>query len=128
MDWNWLLQAGKDFLSYFIQALTVALVPALVAALVAYITRKLQEIKLAQPDITRALSFMMPIFVQAAEQAKLAELIEDKKEYAISLAQTWLNEKGWKLDLALISGVVEQAVNEAEFPSTVTTTTKTVKK
>lgn len=123
--WDWLLQAGKDFVSSFFTLLTAALVPALVTALVAWIVRKFQEIKLARPDITRALAIMMPIFVQAAEQAKLAALTDNKKDYAIGLAQTWLTEKGWKLDLTLISGIVEQAVNEAAFPSTTTVTTKT---
>jgi len=121
---EWLLQAGKDFLSSFLQLLTAALVPVLVTALVAYITRKWQEIKLARPDITRALAIMMPIFVQAAEQAALAKIIESKKDYAISLAQAWLAEKGWKLDLALIDGIVEQAVNQADFPPVKTVTTK----
>jgi len=113
---DWLLQAGKDFLSSFLQLLTASLVPVLVTALVAWIARKLQEIKNARPDITRALAVMMPIFVQAAEQAALGKLIENKKDYAIGLAQTWLTEKGWKLDLALIDGIVEQAVLNADFP------------
>ena len=107
MDW---VQVGKDFLSAFVQLFLVAVIPVLVTAAVAWIKGKFQEIKEARPDIVRELSWMMPIFVQAAEQAKVAGLIETKKDYALSLAQEWLKSKGWSLDLFLIEGLIEQAV------------------
>jgi hypothetical protein len=59
---------------------------------------------------------MMPLFVQAAEQAKIAGLIQEKKAYALALAQEWLKSRGWKLDIILIEGLIEQAVFE-EFNS-----------
>lgn len=107
MDW---MVVAKDFLSTLVQLLLSALIPVLVAAVVAWITRKVQEIKHQRPDVIRELSWIMPIFVQAAEQAKLGGFITGKKEYALGLAQDWLRSRGWSLDVKLIEGLIEQAV------------------
>jgi hypothetical protein len=114
MDW---IQIGKDFLSAFIVVLLKVLVPLAATALVSWVLKLWRELKAARPDVADALSLMMPLFVEAAEQAKIAGFIADKKDYALSLAQEWLKSRGWKLDLSLISGLIEQAVHEADFPS-----------
>lgn len=114
MDW---IQIGQDFLSGLIMLLLNLLVPILVTALVTWVVKKWQEFKADQPDVADALSLIMPLFVEAAEQSKLAGFISDKKDYALSLAQEWLKSRGWKLDLVLIEGLIEQAVHEADFPA-----------
>ena len=113
MDW---VKIGQDFLSEFVVLLLKLLIPIVVTALVTWVAKAWQEYQADKPDVVAALSLMMPLFVQAAEQSKLSGFIEDKKDYAISLAQEWLKKQGWKLDLTLIMGLVEQAVHEAEFP------------
>jgi hypothetical protein len=113
MDW---LQVGQDFLSTFLQLFMAALIPVVVTAIVAWIGGKLQEIRAKRPDVMRELAWVMPMIVTAAQQAKVADLLIDKKEYAIGMAEEWLKSRGWKLDLVLISGIVEQAVSEAGFP------------
>ena len=113
MDW---VQIGQDFLSAVVTGLATLLLPIAVTAGVTWIVKKVQEFKASRPDVAKALAMIMPVFVTAAEQANLAGLIEDKKEYAISLAQAWLESKGWKIDLALVAGIVEQAVYTAAFP------------
>jgi len=50
--------------------------------------------------------------VQAAEQAGAAELIKDKKEYAIQIAEAWLEANHITTDIDLIDAAIEKAVLE----------------
>jgi hypothetical protein len=50
--------------------------------------------------------------VCTAEQLGLTEVIKDKKEYAVSLAQEWLNGAGIEMDLASIEDMIEAEVNK----------------
>jgi hypothetical protein len=50
--------------------------------------------------------------VRTAEQLGLTEVIRDKKEYAVSLAQEWLNGAGIEMDLASIEDMIEAEVNK----------------
>ena len=57
-----------------------------------------------------ALDVAAEMAVRAAEQLKLAGLIEDKKDYAVATAQAYLDERGIKVDLSLIEAAIEAAV------------------
>jgi hypothetical protein len=109
MDWA---TFGKEFLSAFVMILMQALIPVLVAAVVAWIVRKVQEIKAARPDIVDKLEWVIPLFVAAAEQAKASGFIHDKKAYALEIAQKYLDERGWKIDLDILDALIESAVYE----------------
>jgi precorrin isomerase len=48
--------------------------------------------------------------VYAAEQAGAADLIEDKKDYAIEVAEMWLESKRLPIDIEMIEAAIEAAV------------------
>ena len=112
MDW---LQIGQDLLSNIVILLLQALVPVVITALVVFIAKKWQEFKAAKPDAATSLSFMADIFVRAAEQMKLNKFIDNKLDYATSLANTYLKSHGWKLDAETVRAIIEEAVY-ANFP------------
>jgi len=57
-----------------------------------------------------ALDSAAAMAVQAAEQLNIAGLIQDKKNYAVSVVQAYLVQRGLTIDLALIEAAIEQAV------------------
>lgn len=57
------------------------------------------------------------VAVLAAEQSGLSGLIEDKKNYAIRVAEQMLEERGIKIDLDTLTAAIEAAVlNELNYP------------
>jgi uncharacterized metal-binding protein len=105
MDWNKLAQ---DLLTLVLPLVAVALVGWLgtQAKLV------LAKAKNYAPDLFTALEEAAIIAVKAAEQSKLAGLIDDKKAYALTIAENFLETKGLKVDLHLIDAAIEKAVGE----------------
>jgi len=107
----------KEFVSVFVQefavAVVVALAPVVVGVLVA-LFKKLWAQAEAKIDsrFMGVLNEAVRIAVLAAEQAKLAGHIETKKAYAIDIAQRYLEVRGFKIDLALVSDRIEAAVME----------------
>ena len=67
-----------------------------------------------QPDLTYEVMKVTRLAIAAAEQAGAANLINDKKKYALNIAEKWLSDAGIKIDLDLISAAIEAAVF-AEF-------------
>ena len=54
--------------------------------------------------------------IRAAEQMELAGFIEDKKQYALNIAQAYLNEHGWdEFDIDLLEAAIEAEVLK-QFP------------
>jgi hypothetical protein len=105
MDWSKLLET--------VLTLTLPpLVTAIVALLVAKITAEIQNIKNNKPDLAWVLEEAAKVAVQAAEGLKLAELIDDKKTYALQVAEDWLLARNIKVDLHLIEAAIESAVYE----------------
>lgn len=112
-----------EFLSEFVQGLLLAFAPILASLIAAWVLAKAREawvdLKAAGPDIEWILKSAADIAVRAAEQAKMAELIKDKKAYALDIAEKWLLEKGVTVDLALIDAAIEAAVlSEFNKPQT----------
>ena len=103
MDWSDLLQ----------KVLEVVL-PFLATALTgwAYAQMKLAwgKFQNTKPDIARFLEVAADFAVAAAEQMNLAGLIDDKKSYALQVAEDWLALKGLKIDLHLLEAAIEAAV------------------
>lgn len=96
-------------LSVVLPVLAVALVSAIVA-----LAKKLwAQAKQASPEITDVLEQAAKFAVKAAEQAGAAELIEDKKQYAIEIAEKWLSVKNLNIDVDLIDAAIEKAVLES---------------
>jgi len=109
MDW-------MPVLSKVIEAILIAILPPLVAFLVsiglAYAKRVWGDLKQRYPSVTDLVEQAAVFAVQAAEQAGAAELIKDKKEYAIQIAEAWLEANHITTDLHLIDAAIEKAVLE----------------
>ena len=88
----------------------------LVAALRALIKKWLAELEAAKPNFAHYLNGAVAIAVAAAEQMELAGFIEDKKQYALNIAQAYLNEQGWdEFDIDVLEAAVEAEVIK-QFP------------
>ena len=107
-----------EFWMKLIQNLLLAFLPILASlaagALFAWLRKTWAEFKAAKPDVAWILEQAAAMAVQAAEQAGAAGFIKDKKEYALGIAQLYLDSKGLKIDLALLDAAIEAAVF-AEF-------------
>ena len=103
-------------LSKVIEAILIAILPPLVAFLVsvglAYAKRVWGDLKQRYPSVTDLVEQAAVFAVQAAEQAGAAELIKDKKEYAIQIAEAWLVANHITTDIDLIGAAIEKAVLE----------------
>jgi hypothetical protein len=104
----------EGFWSSFLQGVLIAFAPVLAslvtALIVAQIKLALQKARNAQPDAVDTLEWVAKTAVAAAEQAGAAKLIQDKREYAIDVADMWLTSKGLDLDIEMIAAAIESAV------------------
>jgi len=112
------------------QNILAATLPILAMALTVWLAQKIREMgSKINADTMDSIRIAVGIAVDAAEQAGAAELITDKKFYAIGLAQKFLDKQGIKVNVLLLSGLVEAAVltslDAYEHTPTVTTTTTT---
>ena len=101
-------------------AVLVAVIPTLAAVVVkiawTWAQTKQAQLSSWQPTIGDFVERAATFAVQAAEQSGLANLIQDKKNYAIEVAQKWLQAQGIKgVDLKLLDAAIEQAVGDL-FP------------
>jgi hypothetical protein len=108
-------------LSKVLEAVLIALLPPLAVALLSFIighARKVwAEFKMTSPSTAEYLEAAAQFAVIAAEQLGIAGLMEEKKSYAIEVAQAYLAQAGVKnIDVALISAAIERAVYQ-EFHS-----------
>ena len=104
----------NEFLANFAEAVILAAVPIIVPLVIGWLFRKYQN---ATREIDSGLDWALrtaaSIAVQAAEQSGLADLISDKKTYAIEVAEKHLVAAGLTgIDLDLIGAAIEAAVYE----------------
>lgn len=109
--------AGK-----FIEVFLGALLPVVVVFVVRWIKlqgdKLLAQIEAEKPELLYELRAVAAMAVNAAEQANVAGLIVQKKEYALSIAEKYLTDRGWHVDLDVISAAIEAAVRkEINHPS-----------
>lgn len=91
------------------------LLPVLVAAVASYVAVQVraawERIKQSQDDsVIGHIEWAVSVAINAAEQAGIAGLIKDKKEYALHVAQTILGNKGIKIDVISLEAAIEAAV------------------
>jgi len=108
------MDVANSFLSTLAQGLLVVAIPILIAAAAYWLKQKGDEIKskLTQEQLT-TLESVGAIAVRAAEQAGLSKQIMGgaaKKDYALKVAQDYLNRIGVKMDVATVASVVEAEV------------------
>ncbi len=109
MDWNLILaNVLTEVLAYLLPLLVVALV----SAIVTWAVKQWGLAKAANPALTEVLEQAALIAVRAAEQAGISKLIENKKEYAISIVEAWLKKQGLPIDIDVIAAAIEAAVWE----------------
>jgi hypothetical protein len=106
MDSNFWYKLLQDVL---VLAVT-AIAPALFALIVVIIRNKLADLKVKYPDYSYILEQAAKFAIQAAEQADFAGLIKDKKEYALSIAQKYLDDHKVKIQLDVIDAAIESAI------------------
>jgi len=103
-------------LSAVLQGLLEFLLPivavAIISALVSWAKLLWAKAQSWNPDTTDLLEEAAKIAVTAAEQAGAAKLINDKKVYAMDVAEKWLEQHGVHLDFELIDAAIEAAVYE----------------
>jgi hypothetical protein len=109
----------NTFLSRFLETLALAAIPVLVpficALLIAQIRKVWESAQNWKPDLAEVLSDAVSMAVTAAQQAGIAGFIQDKKSYAIDVAQKYLKAHGLNVDLILISAAIESAVHDANL-------------
>jgi hypothetical protein len=117
-----------EFLSAFLENLAVELLPVVVVFALAYLGKAFvqlwSEFKFNAPDAANSLERAAEMAVRAAEQAGAANIIDDKKAYALEVAEKWLALRGLRIDLDLIAAAIEAAVktefNQDKEPRTLT--------
>lgn len=112
-----MLEILKEFGWLFLQELLVnLLIPALVALVGAWLVQQVRlltlRLKNERPELYWYLAQAAELGVKAAEQMGLSEQIEEKKDYAVKVAQVYLDDRGIKIDLALVEAAIEKAVLE----------------
>lgn len=106
----------NEFWGVFLQNILMAFAPVLASLLAAVLVAQAKMLwaraKQYNPDVTDALEWAARMAVKAAEQAGAADLIADKKAYALDVAEKWLAAKGLTIDLDLLDAAIEAAVFE----------------
>lgn len=107
-------------LSQVLQAVLIVVLPPVAVFIVKFLQAKIlmlwEEAKAWSPTITELVEQAARFAVVAAEQAGAAQLIQDKKAYAIEIAGDWLLEHGVDVNLDLVSAAIEKAVLEYFHP------------
>jgi len=104
----------STFLSAFLQnvLMSVGVVAAvsLIGVAVAWTKKLWAEAKATNPDLFAEVERIAIMVVDAAEQAGVTAIIEDKKEYALDLAEKFLALQGIVVDLDIVVAAIEAAV------------------
>jgi len=104
-----------DLVQAWLYNLAVAILPIIGAFVVAYlkalIEKKMVDIAEAKPQLADAIRQAVNLAVKAAEQAGFAGFVDEKKQYALNIAQIWLNENGWdEVDIDVLEAAIEAEV------------------
>ena len=114
MNPNDIAGAVTGFLSLLAQVLLIISLPILIAAGAYWLRQKADEIKARlSAEQLATLQNVAGIAVKAAEQAGLSKQLasgSEKREYAIKVAQDYLNTVGVKVDVKAITSLIESEV------------------
>lgn len=102
-----------DFINQFLLGALGILAPIVLGMLAAWLKAKMDQVKAGmKSEDLYLLQALASVAVKAAEQAKLAELIEDKKAFAVDYVAKYAESQGLKFDVHAIAGAIEAAVLE----------------
>ena len=108
-----LIDVLVKFLETFLLALIPLLVPIVAAWVIAQIRSTWQKFKSTQSESNLfVLKEIATLAVRAAEQSGANLLIQDKKSYAVGVAEDYLAARGITINLSLIEAAIEAAVLE----------------
>ena len=83
----------------------------LIALLKAWIDKVLADVEAQRPKLAEAIKEAVSLAVKAAEGMELGGFIEDKKQYALNIAQNWLDSEGWdEVDIDVLEAAIEAEV------------------
>lgn len=100
----------QDLLWIALAAVVTTAVPILVKLLADLIKAKIAEAKDQYPsEFDRAID-IISVIVRAAEQMGASEAIDDKLDWAVETAESWLTSKGIDFDLDQIRVLIEAEV------------------
>lgn len=105
-------QVLSSFLEAFLIACATAFAPLAVAWIIGRVRLTWASIRSEHVAEAYVLEELAAMAVKAAEQAKIANLIKDKKSYALSVMESWLEQRGYSINLHAISAAIEAAVYE----------------
>jgi len=110
-----------DFLQTFAFELAKAILPIIggfiIFALNALIAKWKAELEASKPKLADYLAQAVDIAIYSAEQAGLHDLVEDKLQYAVNIAQEYLSENGWEeVNVELLVAAIEAEVLK-QFPN-----------
>ena len=101
---------------YAFEILLTVILPFIANALIALTKKWLAELEASKPKLADYLAQAVDIGVFAAEQLGIEELVDDKLQYAVNVAQAFLSEHGWdEIDIELLVAAIEAEVLK-QFP------------
>jgi len=108
-----------EILSKFVETFLLALAPVLASLVVAFVAVKVKalwaEFNAVNPEVGYWLEEAAKMAVNAAEQAGMSELIDDKLAYAMDIAEKYLKENyNLVIDLDLIAAAIEAEVMKSQ--------------
>ena len=109
-----------DLLQKFAFELAVLALPIIsgfvIAALRALVKKWLGELEASKPKLYWYLDEAAELAVAAAEKMNASEFIDEKKQYALEIMQSWLDAHGWdEVDIELLEAALEAEVLR-QFP------------
>ena len=109
-----------DLLQKFAFELAVLALPIIsgfvIAALRALVKKWLGELEASKPKLYWYLDEAASLAVAAAEKMSASEFIDEKKQYALEIMQSWLDAHGWdEVDVELLEAALEAEVLR-QFP------------
>ena len=109
-----------DLLQKFAFELAVLALPIIsgfvIAALRALVKKWLAELEASKPKLYWYLSEAAELAVAAAEKMSASEFIDEKKQYALEIMQSWLDAHGWdEVGIELLEAALEAEVLR-QFP------------
>lgn len=105
-----------DLISELLLKLLIAILPPLAAMATAYL---LEAYKAKRAELNQTQQWLLDnavaVAVRAAEQLYASGDGQQKKEYAISVAEKWLEKYNIKMDLDVLAAAIESSVY-SQFP------------
>ena len=88
----------------------------IMAAISVLIKKWLAELEASKPKLYWYLTEAAELAVAAAEKMNASEFIDEKKQYALEIMQSWLDAHGWdEVDIELLEAALEAEVLR-QFP------------